>query len=159
MDEQKRRVLTLDLNAQMSILEEIDQKLKIRANSVDPDDEIRLESIAYQIYNLYGASEELLQIIAKYFENNISDGSQWHRLLLKRMTVDVPDIRPAFLDSEGFFLLNSLRGFRHFFRHGYGTTLDYQQLKPNLDKALILLPKLQECVGEFLRRLEMWSEG
>ncbi len=74
MDEAKRRVLTIDINAQMSILEDIDQKLKIRANSVEPDDEIRLESIAYQIHNLYGASEELLQIIAKYFENNISDG-------------------------------------------------------------------------------------
>lgn len=159
MDEPKRRILTIDLNAQLSIIEDIDQKLKIRATSVDPKDEIRLESIAYQIHNLYGASEELLQIIAKYFENNISDGSQWHRLLLKRMTVDVPDIRPAFLDSETLSLLNSLRGFQHFFRHGYGTTLNYQQLKPNLDQALILLPKLQERVREFLRRLEMWSEG
>ncbi|NMG59419.1 hypothetical protein E1H12_13050 [Geitlerinema sp. P-1104] len=159
MDDPQKRLLIADLEAQFIIIHEIDKKLKQRANSLNPDDEIRLESIAYQIHNLYGASEELLTIIAKYFENNISDSSQWHHLLLRRMTVDVPEIRPAFLDSETYAVLNSLRGFRHFFRHGYGTTIDYQQLQPNLEKALNLLPKLITCFEQFSIRIQTGMES
>lgn len=159
MDDPQKRLLIADLEAQFTIIREIDQKLKQRANSLNPDDEIRLESIAYQIHNLYGASEGLLQIIAKYCENNISDSSQWHHLLLKRMMVDVPGIRPAFLDSDTYAILNSLRGFRHFFRYGYGTTIDYQQLQSNLDKALMVVPKLTACLEEFSRQIETGAEG
>ncbi|USR91430.1 hypothetical protein NEA10_01435 [Phormidium yuhuli AB48] len=158
MDDPKKRLLIADLEAQFIIIRDIDKKIKQRADSLNPEDEILLESIAYQIHNIYGASEELLQIVAKYFENNISDASQWHHLLLKRMTVEVPDIRPAFLDSQTYALLNSLRGFRHFFRHGYGTTIDYQQLQPNLEKALNLLPELTTCFEKFSRQLQTRTE-
>ena len=136
----------------MNTIERIHQKLLDRVAKLEGDDEAILESIAYQIHNLYCATEDLLKMLASCFENNISNSGQWHSLLLQRMSMDIPDIRPAFLSAHTHTILNSLRGFRHFFRHAYGTTIEYEQLKINLDKALKLKENLDTDIHQFLLR-------
>jgi hypothetical protein len=150
MDSNKLTLLSVDLNAQMSNIKVIHQKIVARSTRLQSDDETILESIAYQIHNLYCATEDLLKIVAGYFENNISDSSQWHSLLLQRMSIEIPNIRPAFLTSKTYSILNSLRGFRHFFRHAYGATIEYDQLKSNLDKSLNLLANLESDLNKFI---------
>jgi hypothetical protein len=153
MDSQTLVVLNVDIQAQMALIKGVHEKLVIRAKRLQPDDEIILESIAYQIHNLYSATEELMKIVATYFENNINESNQWHSLLLQRMKMDIPEIRPALLSLESYSILNSLRGFRHFFRHAYGATLEYEPLKTNLDKSLNLFPQIESDVNQFLLRL------
>ncbi len=152
MDSNKLTLLSVDLNAQMSNIKVIHQKIVARSTRLQSDDETILESIAYQIHNLYCATEDLLKIVAGYFENNISDSSQWHSLLLQRMSIEIPNIRPAFLTSKTYSILNSLRGFRHFFRHAYGATIEYDQLKSNLDKSLNLLANLESDLSQFITK-------
>jgi uncharacterized protein YutE (UPF0331/DUF86 family) len=158
MDSEKLVIFKVDVEAQLNLIKKVDERLKERANNLKSDDLILLESIAYQIHNLYSAIEDLLKLIADYFENNISHSSQWHRLLLQRMTIIVPEVRPAVLSSETYTLLNALRGFRHFFRHAYGATIEYEQLKSNLDKALNVFPKLKSDLNQFLAQLEQSNE-
>jgi len=158
MDSEKLVVLKVDIQAQLNLIKTVDERLKERANHLKSDDPILLESIAYQIHNLYSAIEDLLKLIANYFENNISNSSQWHSLLLQRMTIVVPQVRPAVLSAETYNLLNALRGFRHFFRHAYGATIEYEQLKSNLDKALTVFPKLESDLSQFLVQLEPGNE-
>jgi uncharacterized protein YutE (UPF0331/DUF86 family) len=153
MDKNSLIILKTDINAQLQLLNRIEQKLVERAKVLTADDIIRLESIAYQIHNLYNATEDLLKIVATYFENNVTDTVQWHSALLRRMTQNIPEIRPSFLSEETYLILNSLRGFRHFFRHAYGTTIEYDQLKINLDKALKLLPNIQQDIENFIQQL------
>lgn len=159
MDKNTILLLKVDLKSQLQTVRFIHDKLVKRAENLTPEDEILLESVAYQIHNLYGASEELLKVIAQYFENNIDDASQWHSYLLKRMRIDVPGIRPAFLDIETYEILNALRGFRHFFRHAYGAKLDYYQLKSNLEKALQVFPRLENNIQQFISQLPKKSES
>ncbi|WP_216634523.1 hypothetical protein [Gloeomargarita lithophora] len=137
----------------MNDIERIHQKLLDRVAKLQVDDEVILESIAYQIHNLFCAIEDLLKIVASCFENNVSSSNQWHTLLLQRMSKDIPGIRPALLSSNTYAILNNLRGFRHFFRHAYGTTIEYEQLKINLDKALKLKENLDADIHHFLLRL------
>jgi hypothetical protein len=153
MDNNTLAILKADLKAQMDLIKTIAARLIERATNLQSDDIVRLESIAYQIHNLYNATEDLLKVIAANFENNITDQSQWHSILLQRMTQNITEIRPALLSHETYLLLNSLRGFRHFFRHAYGATIEYAQLKINLDKALNLLPCLEDDVNNFVSRL------
>jgi hypothetical protein len=154
MDSNKLILLKVDLEGQMNDIQRIHQKLLDRVAKLAVDDDVILESIAYQIHNLYCATEDLLKIVASCFENNISNSSQWHSLLLQRMTMEIPDIRPAFLSYNTHAILNNLRGFRHFFRHAYGTTIEYEQLKINLDKALKLKENLETDIHQFLLRLD-----
>jgi hypothetical protein len=153
MDSNRLTLLTVNLNAQMTNIRAIHQKIVNRSTRLQSDDEAILESIAYQIHNLYCATEDLLKIVAGYFENNISNSSQWHSLLLQRMSIEIPNIRPAFLTSKTYSILNSLRGFRHFFRHAYGAAIEYDQLKSNLDKSLVLLANLESDLNQFIAKL------
>ncbi|NJN71840.1 MAG: hypothetical protein HC799_02990, partial [Limnothrix sp. RL_2_0] len=61
MDKGKLVLLTADLNAQMINIKAIHQKIGDRAEKLQVDDQIVVESIAYQIHNLYCATEDLLK--------------------------------------------------------------------------------------------------
>jgi hypothetical protein len=95
-----------------------------------------------------------LKIVATHCENQISDSAKWHSLLLQRMTQEIQGVRPALLSQESYFLLNVLRGFRHFFRHAYGILIDYAQLQSNLDKAKALKALLNQDLTSFLNKLD-----
>ncbi|MBI5830190.1 MAG: hypothetical protein HZB20_11785 [Chloroflexi bacterium] len=82
----------------------------------------------YYLHNLYMAFEHIFERIAESFENQIADKSQWHAQLLRRMTLDVPDVRPHLIDSETYECLDELRRFRHVFRSAYTINLDKDRL-------------------------------
>ncbi|EAZ91795.1 ribonuclease toxin HepT-like protein [Crocosphaera chwakensis] len=153
MDENTLIIFKTDINAQMQLIKKIYQTLNHRSQGLTADDMIRLESIAYHIHNLYNAVEDLLKIVATYFENNITETAKFHIALLTRMTQTIPGIRPPLISQDTFLILNSLRGFRHFFRHAYGTPIEYEQLKNNLDKSITLLPILEQDVDTFLEKI------
>jgi hypothetical protein len=156
MDKNTLIVLTADLTAQMAVVKSISLLLEERAiglRAEDPDP-IRLESVAYQLHNFYSAIEDLLKMVAAHFENQISDTARWHSVLLQRMSQEIPGIRPAVLSQESYLLLNSLRGFRHFFRHAYGVPIDYEQLQINLKKARQLYPNLENNLNHFFAQLQ-----
>jgi len=154
MDKNASIVLRVDIETQMTQLEEIYEKLEQRAQDMEADDPARLESIAYQIHNLYNAVEDLLKIVAAHFENHIADADRWHSALLKRMAQMIPALRPALLSEATFRLLDSLRSFRHFFRHAYSADIDLSQLMANLAKARQLRAQLQADVKHFLDQLD-----
>jgi hypothetical protein len=153
MGTEKLVLLEADIAAQRSIINRIFATLELRIQSLVPENLEKLESIAYQLHNLYGAIEDLLKLVASYFENHISDVSQWHSQLLKRMMQPVKGVRPALISFESYDLLNALRGFRHFFRHAYGVPLDFGQLQSNLNKALHLKPIFDRDLDIFVELL------
>jgi hypothetical protein len=128
--------------------------LEQRAERLELDYPERLESVAYQLHNFYGAVEELLKVVAIYFENNVSETAQWHSLLLLRMTQTAEGVRPSVISTESYALLNALRAFRHFFRHAYGVPIDFAQLQSNLTKAQQLKPLLDQDLDCFLQDLK-----
>ena len=83
---------------------------------------------ALKSQQLYTACEDMLKSVAGTFENNISDFSKYHLELLKVMSSEVPGIRPAFLNDKSYSILDRLRSFRNFIRHGYDYDLDKDEL-------------------------------
>jgi hypothetical protein len=69
------------------------------------------------------------------------------------MSQRIEGIRPALLSRESYQRLDALRGFRHFFRHAYAATVDYEQLRINLRKAEQVIPLLRADVEAFLAGL------
>lgn len=147
-------ILTTDLTTQMVVIDEVFINLEDRAQNLNADDVRQLESVAYQIHNIYNAIEDLLRLVAAHFENQISDSA-----LLQRMTQPVPGVRPALLTKDTFRLLNALRGFRHFFRHAYIVTVDPVQLQSNLHKAQQAYQLLHNDVSHFLAQLQTAEES
>jgi uncharacterized protein YutE (UPF0331/DUF86 family) len=145
--------LTAELRAQLRLLERVHQRLEDRI-AAGFDTSSQLDSVAYQIHNLYCAAEDLLKLVAQAFENRIGTSGEWHRTLLLRMSEPVPGIRPALLSEELFDVMNRLRGFRHFVRHAYGTDIELTQLQVNLKLASQLAKDLPDTVQAFIAQLE-----
>jgi len=158
MEKDDLTVLESDLHNQMALIREVVHTLEQRAEGEWHDDPIRMESIAYQIHNLYNAVEDLLKFVAAHFENNIADASRWHTELLRRMSQEISGVRPALLSKECFLLINSIRSFRHFFRHAYNVPVDSDLLQVNLNKARQIFPCLVQDVNRFLQQLKQEDE-
>ncbi len=84
---------------------------------------------ALKTLQLYTAIEDLFKQTAKAFENQIEDPSRYHRELLKRMNIQVVDIRPAVVSDDTTVFLDKLRRFRHFVRHAYSFEFDIDELE------------------------------
>ena len=154
MGKDELTILETDLATQMTFVRSIVATLEERIHGVRPDDPVRLESIAYQIHNLYNSVEDLLKLVAGHFENNIADPSRWHTELLYRMTQEINGVRPALISADAYRLLNGWRGFRHFFRHAYSVPIEFDQLEINIRRARQLFPALSQDVDRFLQKLK-----
>lgn len=146
-------LLKADMTTQMAFVKATVDTVEERIQGAQADDPVRLESIAYQLHNLYNAVEDLLKLVAAHFENHIADPSRWHTELLYRMTQEISGIRPALLSVESYRLLNGLRGFRHFFRHAYNVPIEFDQLQINIGRARQLYPHLAQDVDHFWQKL------
>jgi hypothetical protein len=153
MDSVSLRTVEAQVKAQMANIDQVYDLLRQRTAEMPDDAPAYVESAAYQLHNLYSAIEDLLLIVAKAFENHVTDLSRWHTALLQRMTLEIRETRPALLSAESAALLNELRAFRHFFRHAYGVPIQPQRVAENTERAWQVRPLLERDVALFLEKL------
>ena len=126
MDEARYALLKAEVEDLYGQIDQIYARIEERHSEFGNRTE-SLDSMGYQLHNLYCAFEQVFEIIAQFFENNIA-GERYHTDLLRRMRLTIEGIRPACISEEAFTLLDELRRFRHFFRHAYLSELDFEKL-------------------------------
>lgn len=112
---------------------------------------------ALKTQQLFTALEDLLKQIAKAFENHIEDLGSYHRELLSRMNISIPNIRPAVISNESFIVLDKIRAFRHFIRHGYGCELDEKELRILQDLLNARFSSVEADLATFKEYIEKLS--
>lgn len=130
-------LLKANIDADIQEIESIYERLTQYASATTSEQAI---VAGYYLHNLYNAFENVCLNVARAFENHIDDRSQWHAVLLKRMTLDVEGLRPKLLSPESYQYLDELRRFRHVFRNAYTRELDPQRVVIVINQA----QKLQE---------------
>ena len=153
MEQETLSILAADILKQQKLIEAIYGHIAKRKKGYTKD-RVVLESLAYQLHNLYCAFEDLFRIVANYFENHILDEAGWHKELLNRMTLEIKGIRPRFVSEAAYEFLTELRGFRHVFRHAYGVELETDKIKIVLKKALALKKIYKKDIANFLAQLK-----
>jgi hypothetical protein len=133
--------------------QEIIGNILAEIRSTEPDTREKKSHLGYLLHNLYCALEDLLQEVARTFENRVEDPARYHKELLKRLHLEVPGIRPRLLHTPGYQLLNELRGFRHIFRHAYDYELDEVRLGQLKAKVMQSWAAVAEDLGQFGRFL------
>ena len=124
MDEGAFALLEAALRARCRDIDRIGDRVEERQQTLPRGGEaIGIDSMGYQLHNLYGAFEQVFEEVARFFENRIDDAA-YHADLIRRMQLDIRGIRPAVLSVETASRLDELRRFRHLFRHAYATDLD-----------------------------------
>lgn len=152
MEKAKLAILEGEIKKQEEAIDKIYAKIDARAKNLES--EVKIESLAYHLHNLYCAYEDLFKIIADAFENNIEEGVTWHKELLRRMSIIIEDIRPNLISEESLSLLSELRAFRRFFRHAYTYELDTGKVKLVLEKAQRLRSIFKKDLTGFIKSIK-----
>ncbi len=98
-------------------------------------------AVAGTIENYYTCSETIFLRICQLFENNLNP-EKWHRHLLDKMNLEIPDIRPAILSDKSAALFDEILRFRHFKRY-------YFHLEYDWDRLDFLMKKVKELHAIF----------
>jgi hypothetical protein len=108
-----------------------------------------LEAAAFQLVRCYNALEQGALRVAKAFENQIGDDAGWHAEVMRRLTLDLPGIRPAVLRPSDLLHVRELRAFRHLIVHAYDLVLDRERLQSLLEHGRAVFATLRSRYDEF----------
>lgn len=111
------------------------------------------EGCGHHLARLYNVLEQMGLRVAKAFENAIDDEKGWHSELIRRLTLDIPGVRPALWPEQLVLSLRELRAFRHVITHAYDLTLDPDKLRLLLKYADQVVRGLAPATREFTKRV------
>jgi hypothetical protein len=146
--------LRLELERELTAIDVLFQKNRkaterIRLGGID---ELDWAALGFTIHNLYCAFESYFLRIAKMFENGL-EKEAWHRELVDRMTLEIPNLRPRLFPVEYARRMDELRRFRHAFRNVYQSELDPRRLGPLNDDIPALVADFHPYHERFIETL------
>lgn len=150
MDEPGLAILLQEIEADTKVASDAAQKATLRLQEAGAG---HLEACAYELARLYNVLEKIFERICVDFENHFEKRGDYHERLVRRVSLEVPGIRPAFVPEAFLSDLRELKGFRHVVRHAYELTLRANRLA---ELALIAQTVSRELPGwarEFGRKV------
>ncbi len=152
MDKGAFAVLEAGLRARVRDISRIGGRIEERLGTFARSAE-GVDSMGYQLHNLYGAFEQLFEEVARFFENQI-DEARYHADMIRRMQLEIEGIRPALLSAETASDLDELRRFRHLFRHAYTADLDSDKVASLAAKVVCIQRDFAQDFEQFLSLLQ-----
>lgn len=148
-----RALVEDELTALRRVVEEAEE---ILAGRPEPPTRVELRAMAGILHEFYNGVERIFERIAVGMGEGLPQGSNWHTDLLAQMA-STPEGRPlAMIDQPLRARLKDYLDFRHFFRHAYGYTLEWNQLRWKVEH----LPETFATLGDQLHAFfEALSEG
>jgi hypothetical protein len=119
---------------------------------LDKPDKFDVSAYGYILHNFYNGVENIFKNIIKVFGNNL-DKEQWHIDLLKKMMIEVEDIRPSVISENLFLKLIDYKNFRHFFRHAYLFELDWDKMENLVNNFKTNLNLFLKEIDEFIFKI------
>jgi len=142
------------LNALNMVVEEIEEK-KREFSDKEPDQFI-LRALGSLLHDFYTIIEDIFELISSEMNGVRLDSFDWHKRLLNKMTLEIPGLRPAVISRRLKEMLDEYLRFRHVFRNVYGYLLQWERMKPLLEKAGAVYERFEEEIErfkDFLREL------
>lgn len=113
-----------------------------------------LESATFHLTRAYNALEQMALRAARRFENHIDDDRSWHAEIIRRMSLEIPGVRPRLFPLDLCDDIQELRSFRHVVVHAYDLTLRADKMQIVLTAAQTVQGALPKAVEGFLSTLE-----
>lgn len=114
-------------------LTEIDYTLKRAAEgmkrSKQTEDDYYLDGVALNLHGFYSGIERIFELIAAAIDDIVPKGENWHKTLLKQMSEEMPEVRPAVISDSVRMSLDEYRGFRHIVRNVYTYKFDSARIE------------------------------
>ncbi len=147
-------VLKSEIKDDLKSIDKIYKNLIKIIKEINKEPDLKEKSfIGYTLHNLYCAFENIFKNISVFFENQIDSNYQYHINLLKRMKLDIEEIRPRIISDDMFIYLDELKKFRHLFRYSYDYELNYNKMKIVINSASKLKNLYKNEFNKFLKFL------
>ena len=117
-------------------------------------DEFYLDSVALNIHGLYSGFEKFFLEVAREIDENIPEGSSWHKELLDQMALNIKNLRPAVISKESRNILDEYRAFRHVVRNVYANKYSAKKIAILLENFPADYKKVRREIIKFLQFLE-----
>lgn len=111
------------------------------------------EACAYELARFYNVFEKMLERICQEFENHFEKQGDYHERLIKRLSLNLEGIRPAFIPQEQLTDVRELKGFRHVVRHAYDLRLRSDRLAELVVIAASIAAELPLWCQELARKV------
>ena len=118
-----------------------------------------VNAIALSLHHVYSALESSFERVARYLDQLLPRGADWHEELLRQMTLDVPSVRPPVVPAELRARLDEYRRFRHVVRKGYEHALEWERMEHLVRGLPQLRQDLQAAFRQFEAYLQRMIEG
>lgn len=115
---------------------------------------IELRAIATLLHEFYNGIEHIFERVVVSLGEGLPRGSHWHVDLLAQITTAQTDIRPAVMDEPLHARLEEYLKFRHFFRHAYNYTLEWNRMSWQAQQMSETLRLLRDQLQTFFEGLK-----
>jgi len=112
--------------------------------------------MAAYLHHFYTGLESTLERISQDIDGGITRRGDYHRELLRSMTIEIEGIRPRVITPEFAEELDDYRRFRHMFRHAYAGELRWKKmnhLAENIGMVYAILETSLQGFIAFLTKL------
>ena len=147
LEEALVRRLAAEIEAELAGLDELEREL---ANAPRQDDSYSLRARGSILHDFYGGVERVFVRIASELNGGVPRAEQWHRELVRNMTLEIPEVRPAVLDPALAEALGAYLRFRRLFRDVYGSVIEAERLHPLEERLPATLAAFRERIRAFL---------
>ena len=127
-----------------------------KAKKSGEDQDVFLDSVAINLHSYYSGIERLFELIAKIVDDNVPGGSTWHHDLLRQMSRDISEARPAVISQDSYLILDEFRRFRHLVRNVYTLNLVPERMVSLISALPTLWAQLKKellAFSDFLDKL------
>lgn len=146
--------LRQDWAAVRRLIDETLQIASLRENEPRPGVAGALvNSVALSLHHVYSALEASFERVAKYLDERVPQGGEWHAELLRQMSFEVPDLRPRLISTGLKSRLDEYRRFRHVVRKGYEHSLEWERMEPLVGSLPALREELEAAFVRFEQHL------
>jgi hypothetical protein len=154
MSEDPLRALKELVEDELAALGQIVQAVQDGIGPLDvAPSQLVMNALASYLHQFYTGCERILERIAMAMDGGLPGGVYAHANLLAQMARELPGIRPAVLNEALWLRLQDYLAFRHFFRHAYGSTLEWAKLQPLVVSMPTTLADVQEQLRVFFEGL------
>jgi len=113
-----------------------------------------VEAAGFELQRVYNVLEKAFERVCEAFENHFEKKGDYHEKLIERLSLDLPEIRPAFLPPTARASVRELKAFRHLFRHAYDLELRRERVEPLAASAADIASEFPRWIEAFVTRVE-----
>lgn len=108
------------------------------------------ESLALKLHNFYTGCERIFHTIADDMNGGAPSSFEWHKRLLKSMSLAIEGKRPPVISKAIKKELEEFLAFRHVIRNIYGFEIDSERLRGLLEKVKKVFENFKRDITKFL---------